>query len=185
MVLIGLIGYKQSGKDTFADYLVCHHNFKKEAFAEPVKEVCRIMFHLKYEQMNDPILKETIDERWGISPRQMMQKVGTDTIRHAWGDDFWIKNMGMRVGNHNDNSIVVSDVRFPNEAQWVKDNGGVLIRIMDSREHSDTHSSETLQASIKEDFLIFNKKDGIEKFHQQINKLIEKINRKNDLRICL
>lgn len=177
MVLIGLIGYKQSGKDTFADYLVSNHGFVKHAFAEPVKKICRVMFNLKDQQLNDPVLKETMDGRWGLSPRQMMQRVGTDMIRRLWDDDFWVKHMDMRLDKECD--VVISDVRFSNEAQWIKDNGGILIRVDDGRWRStDTHSSEILQSYIKEDLCVFNKKNGFQEFHLLIEETIKKILRK-------
>jgi len=172
MVLIGLIGYKQSGKDTFADYLVQTRNFKKQAFAEPVKQICQILFHLEPEQMYDPCLKEVVDKRWGLSPRQMMQKVGTDMVRNMLGNDFWVRHMDMRASTGN---IVISDVRFRNEAEWVKDRGGVLIRIVDGGHHCDHHPSETEQLSIKEDYVLTNKKNGLEEFHQQIETIIKNI----------
>lgn len=175
MVLIGLIGLKQSGKDTFADYLVREHHFKKLAFAEPVKSICRVMFLLTEAQLNDPHQKEMVDPRWGLSPRQMMQKVGTDMVREMWDDDFWVKNMDMRHRQIVED-VVVSDVRFPNEAQWIRDRGGLLVRIADGREHSsDTHSSETSQASIQEDVRVLNEKDGLEKFHEKVEGWIQNV----------
>jgi len=175
MVLIGLIGLKQSGKDTFADYLVDKHHFKKLAFAEPVKKICQVMFLLTEEQLNDPHQKEVVDGRWGLSPRQMMQKVGTDMVRQTWDDDFWVKNMDMRI-RQVVQKVVVSDVRFPNEAQWIRDKGGLLVRIDDGREKpQDTHSSETSQASIQEDVCVFNEKNGLEDFHWKVEELFRKI----------
>lgn len=173
VMLIGLIGQKYSGKDTLADFLVSHYHFKKYAFATPVKEICQIMFHLKPEQMTDPILKEIVDTRWDLSPRQLMQKVGTDMIRDMWGHDFWLKHMDLRISN-NDN-IVISDVRFPNEAHWIKSHGGFLIRILntDSQYHVDTHPSETLQSHIHQDISIVNHKNGIPDFHQHIKDTLE------------
>jgi len=179
-VLIGLIGLKQSGKDTFADYLVANHHFRKLAFAEPVKKLCQTMFLLTEEQLNDPELKEKVDGRWGLSPRQMMQKVGTDMVRQMWDDDFWVKNMDMRLSQIADN-VVISDVRFPNEAEWVRGKGGLLVRIDDGREQSsDAHASETSQSVIKEDVCIFNEKNGLEDFHDKIEKLFQKMKSVNN-----
>jgi hypothetical protein len=186
MVLIGLIGLKQSGKDTFADYLVEKHHFRKLAFAEPVKQICQTMFILTEAQLNDPHQKEVVDARWGLSPRQMMQKVGTDMVRQMWGNDFWVKNMDIRHRQMN-HDVVVSDVRFPNEAQWVRDRGGLLVRIDDGRGQStDSHSSETAQASIQEDVCVFNEKNGLETFYEKVEGLIggvlgSKTTKKNEI----
>lgn len=177
MMIIGLIGYKNSGKDTLADYLVAKHHFKKHAFADPVKKVCKIMFHLEQEQLDDPKKKEVVDERWGMTPRQMMQKVGTDMVRCMLGNDFWVKNMDMMVRQQDSHSkIVVSDVRFQNEAKWVKQNDGILIRIVDKQsDHHDTHLSETEQLTIQEDFCIVNEKKGLALFYQEVESLLHTI----------
>lgn len=171
MVLIGLIGFKNSGKDTVADYLVRQHGFHKLAFADPVKEVCKIMFQLETEQLHDPLRKEQLDERWGMTPRSMMQKVGTDMIRTMWGEDFWVRNMNARVRHHGSDNIVISDVRFRNEAEWIQLKGGLLLRIVDGTQHCDNHPSETEQLSIKEDLLLFNPKSGLSSFHDDIESM--------------
>lgn len=166
MVLIGLVGRKQSGKDTFADYLVSQYGFTKQAFAGPVKEVCRAMFLLTPEQLEDPQQKETVDGRWGLTPRQMMQKVGTDMVRRVWDEDFWLKNMDLRLCG---GDVVVSDVRFPNEAQYIRDRGGVLVRIAhNGGALEDPHTSETSQESIREDVCVVNEKNGLTAFYETI-----------------
>lgn len=176
MVVIGLIGYKHAGKDTLADYLVAEYGFKKYAFADPVKKICKIMFHLDQEQLDDPKRKEVVDERWGMTPRQMMQKVGTDMVRCMLGNDFWVENMDKRVGQEDHPKIVVSDVRFQNEAGWVKQKNGILIRIVDRQaDHHDTHPSETEQLTIQEDFCIVNEKKGLALFYQEVGSLLHTI----------
>ena len=87
-MLIGLVGKKGSGKDTTADFLVEKFDFKKKAFADPLKSVVQKLFLLEKDDLYDPIKKETIDPRWGMSPRQMMQMVGTDMVRSFLGKDF-------------------------------------------------------------------------------------------------
>lgn len=161
MILIGLIGYKQSGKDTCADYLVEKYGFHKYAFAEPVKQVCKIMFQLDSQQLEDSIQKEENDPRWDLTPRQMMQKVGTDMVRHYWGENFWVRCMEMRVYKDKKERIVVSDVRFQNEADWIKQNHGILVRIVDNTHstYTDPHPSEVEQLSIQEDLVLSNRKD--------------------------
>ena len=171
MVLIGLIGFKNSGKDTVADYLVRQHGFRKYAFADPVKEICKIMFRLDLEQLHDPVRKEQLDERWGMTPRTMMQKVGTDMIRNMWGEDFWVRNMNARVPSHGSDRVVVSDVRFRNEADWIQQKGGILVRVVDGTQQCDNHPSETEQLSIKEDILLVNPKAGLSSFYDDIESM--------------
>ena len=76
--IIGFLGKKHSGKDTAGKYMIEKHGFKRYAFGDPVKEICKILFNLTREQLTIPELKETIDKRWGLSPRQMFQRIGTE-----------------------------------------------------------------------------------------------------------
>ena len=77
-MIIGLIGTKGSGKDTVGSYLISNHMFTRYAFGDPVKQICKNLFSLTDEQLNDHKMKETIDTRWGISPRKMFQKIGSE-----------------------------------------------------------------------------------------------------------
>ena len=76
MDYVGILGKKGSGKDTLADYLVEHNGFIKYSFADPVKNIVNILFNLSDTQVNG-YLKETVDERWGLSPRVILQRFGT------------------------------------------------------------------------------------------------------------
>ena len=168
--MIGLIGKKGSGKDTVADYLVHRHGYKKHAFATPLKNVCRELFLLEESQMHDVDQKEKVDVRWGMSPRQMMQTVGTDMVRRHLGVDFWLRHMDMTTAN--ESRIVLSDVRFPNEAEWVRSQGGKLIRIVRAGEDEDVvdkHASEQEQDKIVVDEEIVNDHGlGIEAFYDSL-----------------
>ena len=80
-MLIALTAPKQSGKDTFADYLVEKYGYTKIAFAKPLKDLLKLLFLFTDEQLYGH-LKEVSDERWfGCTPRKAMQYVGTELIR--------------------------------------------------------------------------------------------------------
>jgi len=163
--LVGIVGQKGSGKDTTADFLVSRYGFVKQSFATPLKDVCRELFLLSDEQLNHPEKKEAIDTRWGLSPRQMMQWMGTDVVRAQLGIDFWVRRMDMYHRTHSDQRLVVPDVRFENEAQWIRDNGGILIRVeRTSVVPIDTHASEVEQTAIRTDMTIKNDSASIESY---------------------
>lgn len=80
--LIGITSTKRSGKDTIADYLINNHHFQRYSFADPIKRGIMEMFGFTEEQMwGTAEDKETIDPRWGISPRRMLQLVGTELFQ--------------------------------------------------------------------------------------------------------
>ena len=174
--MIGLVGKKGSGKDTMADFLVSEYGYHKLAMADPLKKACKILFDFSDAQLNDHELKEKIDDRWGISPRQAFQKMGTDLIRKHICDDFWLRRADIEVGHYLEESVVISDIRFPNEAEWVKHHGGILVRIHSPcpPHKEDTHSSEVLVDDIVVDHELLNDKSvGLDTFHLQIATLMK------------
>ena len=82
-MLIVVLGKKGSGKDTFSDYIIEKHGFIKYSFADPLKKGLQHFFNLSDEQLYDPKLKEIIDPRWGVSPRQLFQVIGTDFFQYS------------------------------------------------------------------------------------------------------
>ena len=93
----------------------------------------------------------------GQTPRFAMQTLGTEWGRNIMADDFWInlwKMQAMRLP-----FVVVDDLRFPNEADAVRDLGGTIVRITRplSLQNTDyAHASETDMASIIPDVTIEN-----------------------------
>jgi hypothetical protein len=170
MVLIGLVGKKQVGKDTVAMYLKKRYQFINHAFADPLKEACQVLFMLNESQLNDNRLKERTDPRWDKTPRQMMQLVGTDLFRNHVDKDFWIKHMEFWIEMHPEESIIISDVRFQNEADLIKERGGYLWKIDRTTAFSDHHESENQQ--IKGiDFNIYNE-TSLDDLYQEIDRLM-------------
>ena len=119
-MIIAICGKKGHGKDTAGDYLCEHKNFIKFNFADPLKNVCKILFDFTDDQLYGH-LKETKDNFWNIAPREMMQFIGTDLMRDALGNKFpvigdsiWIKLMEKKIQENSDKNIVVCDLRFQN-----------------------------------------------------------------------
>lgn len=144
-MIIGLVGKKQVGKDTVAQYLVNYYDFIQHAYAAPLKKACQVLFLLESEQLHVNRLKEQTDPRWGKTPREMMQLVGTDLFRQHVDQDFWVKHMEHWLNEHTDKNknIVISDVRFQNEADLIRKKGGVLWLIERDTVFHDNHQSET------------------------------------------
>lgn len=246
--IIGLLGKKGAGKDTFYEGVPAELQFSRFAFGDALKDFCSSL-GIPIEYFHDPDLKEAplilavnqgqdfhktfstfgapferfdkafrelmanqrypgevehLDStevfnafcsqlvrqegaewlegnkitRWwkGISakplsvsalttPRRIMQIMGTDVMRKRY-DDIWI-NVKFPEGN-----VVVTDVRFPNEAQSVVDRGGKLIRIVNPRiEANDQHASETQVDDVEVDHVVKN--DGpIKRLHTRAAKLV-------------
>jgi hypothetical protein len=172
-MIIGIIGYKGSGKDVMADYLVQNFEFTKISVAEPIKNACRDLFLLTDEHFHDRVLKETKIPFWGLSPREILQKVGTDLFRHQFDDQFWVKILEQRLlsfRHNNIENIVISDIRFQNEADVVKKYGGTLVYIDRFSRSNDNHESERLYID-RIDNIITNR-GSITQYRDNIRKFI-------------
>lgn len=137
--LIGLIGNAGAGKSTVGEILERDYAFSKIRFAGPIKSMIRALLfeagieHGRISEMLDGRLKETgCDELAGKSPRYAMQTLGTEWGRDFLSQNFWVDLTMHAVGNLQamSKSVVVDDVRFPNEVNAIKDAGGRVFRVM-------------------------------------------------------
>jgi len=165
-MIIAFTGYLQSGKDTAADYLLARNkSFKKYSLAQPLKEAAKIMFGFTDDQVYG-VGKDVIDSRYGIKPREVLQTLGTEYAQKTLptmfpefektiGRNLWVSRfLEMRPDN-----CVLSDLRFPHEADAVKSIGGYVIRVLrpDKVPHSkDLHESEKYIQELEVDSEIIN-----------------------------
>lgn len=173
--IIGITGNMRHGKDTLGLYYINNHNYSKLSFAGPLKDACKEIFDLSDNQLHGDE-KENIDDYWGVTPRQILQYVGTELFREQMsalipdiGKDIWIKVMDKKIKkvlNGGAKGIVITDVRFENEAKLVKSLGGIVIKVVrPSMTIGGSHSSEKLSFDV--DYTIIN--DGsIQYLHDQL-----------------
>lgn len=134
MRLIGLTGPTGSGKDTVADHLAGVHGFVRLALADPIRHGLQAMLKLPDEVFSGRDLKELPIAWIGKSPRQLMQTLGTEWGRHHIDDDIWLRAAARRIANIKRGwqyvrGIVVTDIRFANEADWLRRSGGCIWHI--------------------------------------------------------
>ena len=134
MKLIGLTGPAGSGKDTVADILCEQHGYTRLALSDPLRDGLKAMLGLTENQFHDRTIKETPIGWIGQSPRQLLQTLGTEWGRHHVADDLWLRVANQRIAdiaNHWEyiTGIVITDIRFPNEAAWLAERGGQLWHI--------------------------------------------------------
>lgn len=131
-LLIGIHGKARAGKDTAAAHMVRNYGFVRTAFADPLKRAAQQMFGLTEAQTYSDELKEVMIPHWGYSPRQLFQLLGTESGREVFGEDMWLRRWQIDAeriadeGNH----IVVTDVRFANEAEMIRARGGVIVHLL-------------------------------------------------------
>lgn len=171
-LLIGITGKKGVGKDTVADFLVDTYAYNKYAFADPLKRGCMEMFGLNYDQVYET--KEVLDEYWGITPRYILQTIGTDLVRENFDKNFWVLRLEKDIKKKIlSNNIVISDVRFQNEVDMIRKYNGIIIKVERETHYVDVHISE--KGLDDYDYLIFN--NGTEKqLYDKINKILQEHN---------
>ena len=139
--IIGVCGFIGSGKDTIADYLVNLHHFRRESFANTLKDAVsavfgwdRTMLEGRTKQARE--WREQVDTWWAerlsiphLTPRWILQNWGTEVCRKNFHDDIWIASLENKLRTSTDD-IVISDCRFPNEIAAIKKAGGRVVRVV-------------------------------------------------------
>jgi hypothetical protein len=137
-MIIGICGFIGSGKDTIADYLVNFHEFRRESFANTLKDAVASVFGwdrtmLEGRTKEAREWREQVDPWWAarldmptLTPRWVLQYWGTEVCRKGFHDDIWIASLENKLRNSKDH-VVISDCRFPNEIKSIKDAGGKII----------------------------------------------------------
>jgi len=140
-MIIGICGFIGSGKDTIADFLVTFHEFRRESFADTLKDAVSAVFGwdrtlLEGRTKEAREWREQVDPWWAdrlniphLTPRWILQRWGTDVLRSHFHDDIWIAALENKLRNSQDH-VVISDCRFPNEIAAIKNAGGQVIRVV-------------------------------------------------------
>lgn len=169
-MLIGLTGYAGCGKSTLAEYLVKSYDFNEISFADPIKNGLCSIFSVDRETLE--IYKSNNVDIPGThrTMRFLAQTLGTEWGRHIVNDNIWVnlaENGIRRLQRQDKNAkIVISDVRFPNEAAMIKNNNGIVVFIDSEGAHKKSrlldkdsnHESESYVEKLRNesDFTIQN-----------------------------
>jgi len=170
MYILGLTGRKGSGKNSFANFIQdatppgWSHSFHEVSFANPLKQACYCIFG--GEERNwwgEDKDKDEVCEFWDkklnaswpkekqrpVTYRFLMQYVGTELFRNQFFNDIWISKLEQTIEEirRNDDmaAVLVTDVRFDNEAKFIENLGGQVWRIVNLNQPSlnpDAHASE-------------------------------------------
>jgi len=139
-MIIGVCGLIGAGKDTIADYLVNIHQFRRESFANTLKDAVSSVFGwdrdlLEGRTKHSRAWREQVDPWWAarlgmpdLTPRWVLQYWGTEVVRRGFHDDTWIASLENKLRKTTDD-VVISDCRFPNEIVAIKRAGGIVIRV--------------------------------------------------------
>jgi hypothetical protein len=136
-MLIGIVGFIGSGKGTVGDILE-RKGYVKDSFAKPLKDAVSCMFGWPRELLEGDSevsrnWREEPDHYWSekfgrqFTPREALQLMGTEAGRNVFHQDLWVISLLNRAKGKD---VVVTDVRFKNEIDYIQQNGGRVIRII-------------------------------------------------------
>ena len=167
--LVAICGKRRSGKDTIADMLCTEYGYQKIRIADPLKKVVKILFGYEDDQLECDF-KDVLDPRWGVSPRQVMQYMGTEVMQEHIqqllpdiGRKFWIRSLIHthleKAADNPSMRLVIPDLRFLHEEEELRKYGVTIWKVhrRDVEAHAcDLHVSEKEWQSIHHDVLIEN-----------------------------
>lgn len=168
--LIGIHGKARSGKDTVANYLVEKYEYERFAFADPMKMGMMEMLGWTWEHVYG-VRKEEVDPMYGVSPRHALQTLGTDWGREMINKDIWIIAGLQKIKRME--LCVIADIRFDNEADMVREAGGIIIHLnRDDAPEVRAHASEAGIMMKPEDWFIDNS-STLEDLYESIEVILD------------
>jgi hypothetical protein len=177
--IIGLLGPAGSGKSTCAEHLVTFFGALRYSLATPLKEFVQRSFNLSHDQLyGTQEQKATIDPRYNVSPRWLLQRIGTEGGR-SLGELFWVKQCLNQILADAPALAVIDDVRFVDESLAIRANQGTIIRLHPPRQHVGLetpelvadHVSEQEWRRVEADFEIIPNQRSIFELNYQINQI--------------
>lgn len=185
--IIAFSGRKQAGKTICSEFLkgLLESNGYSDVaiynFADPLKEdICMNMFGLTYSQCygEDDNKNELVDAYWEgnqLTARDLMQIIGTDLFRKL-NTNIWVNALINKIKRSNHQIVIVSDCRFPNEIEAIKQNNGLVFRLNRNPYKSDHISECILDSHIYDwsnfDSIINNEHMTVREQYEKLKKLM-------------
>ena len=157
-MMIGIAGKKQAGKTMLATRLeAC--GFECRSFAAPLKQLSRLLLHQLGLSLADILAavdhKEVDIPLLGHSYRELLQTLGTDWGR-TLNADIWVLCAAHHLATYNPDRVVFDDVRFENEAAFIRARDGLIIHVNRALKRRDNHASEAGIVVRDGDAVVFN-----------------------------
>jgi|SRR6187551_2041393 len=176
-MLIAFSGLKGSGKDTAAKVLVNEYGFTKIAFADILREALLVL---------DPQVPSKVGHYYSLSylvkmygwdqikrelpeVRRLLQVFGTEVGRMLFGTNVWVDLLAKKFPDivDEESRYVITDCRFDNEVDFVRDNGGIVTWIERPGLQSDGHASESTAIRDLASVILHND-ETVEELHEDI-----------------
>lgn len=192
-MIIGIAGAKRSGKNTAAQFIKEEfgelYQVKEWSFAEDLKKSAAAALGVEenaiewcdgFKEWGDLAILDNGKEIGRITGRSYLQWYGTEAHRNVFGDDFWVENLMQKILWDDSSGFsweerldVITDVRFPNEAETISFQGGYILRICreEVENAGDTHASEIPLPAHLVNYEVHNN-GTLDQFSQAVSKAI-------------
>lgn len=166
--IIGINGKIGSGKGTLTSMLtylseVNYLTAEEFLYAYKLKKIVAELANVPFEYTLTQEGKNLYVEMYEMTLGEMLQKIGTDVLRNYFDDNIWIKSINDQIKKSNCSIAIISDLRFPNEVENIKEQDGITIKIIRPNNNVNLnskrdikHSSEIALDDIELDFTIIN-----------------------------
>lgn len=182
---IGIIGRARTGKDTMGQWLVDQRGYRRVAFADALKEAALKVdpviddgnagYRFQAARLSEVVGGYGWERAKEIGDtRRFLQELGA-AVR-ALDEDFWLRAAMKQVMEANDAGVpvVITDVRYPNEAESLRRAGFHLVYIDRPGVPQMDHASENSLTADDADYVIVN--DGaLHDFHNDLRVIVERI----------
>jgi hypothetical protein len=187
-MLIGLTGRARAGKDSAASVLVEEFGFKRYAFADKLKSMALALDPLipdtVYEGLTGRLSTHVKVKGWDaakLNPevRRFLQVLGTEAVRDHLGENAWVQALEVQLEEENPERAVITDVRFPNEAEFIRTSPGFAELWKMERVNpdgtpydngvGDAHASEALIDTLSADVVV--SASSLDQLHGSIREL--------------
>ena len=167
--IIGIAGHARAGKDTIAQFIQEEYRAITYAFAEPLKDMLGVL-GLDEQDLNG-WRKDENNYDYHATPRHMMQTLGTEWGRDSINDSIWVIVAAKRIQRlchaQLDATVIITDVRFENEADFVRKHGFLIhVERPIQRIDGSTHRSENPVNILDSDHIIINS-GGLEDLREE------------------
>ena len=175
--IIGVCGLKGAGKDTIGD-IICKNDdsFIKMSFADTLKDITAILMGWDRELLQGSTIesrewREKADDYWSdkfgkmITPRIILQELGTNVLRNQFLQSIWVDSLQKKLMEL-DKNVVITDVRFPNEIDMIKELGGTIYRVERGELPKWYYTVNNLRLAAMPDANIPYIVEGLDKIHE-------------------